>query len=273
MLQMRKRLTALLAALLLVIGLCSTTAQAAGVTVLVNGKTLSGAQLIGGTTYVPFKSFCTAMGAYSASVSNGTGTAKSSYTVQATAGNTYVVANGRYFYTGAAAPVKQVSGTLMVPVRALARAYGAAVTWNSSTSTAKVTGGSRIASGSSTYNSADLYWLSHIISAEAKGESLEGKIAVGNVILNRVNSSRFPNTMKSVILQVDNGVYQFSPVTDGTLYYEPTRESVIAAELVLDGAVAAPNALFFFNPSKSSATWIVRNCTYVTTIGSHAFYR
>ena len=61
MLQMRKRLTALLAALLLVIGLCSTTAQAAGVTVLVNGKTLSGAQLIGGTTYVPFKSFCTAM--------------------------------------------------------------------------------------------------------------------------------------------------------------------------------------------------------------------
>ncbi len=267
-----RRILASMLALLLVSGLFLLPAHAAGVNVQVNGVTLSGAQLIGGTTYVPFKNFCQMMGA-SASVSGGVGTAKSSYTVKATAGLTYIVANGRYFYTGAASPVKQVSGTLMVPIRPLARAYGATVSWNASTSTAKVTGHSKIASGSSTYNSADLYWLSHIISAEAKGETMAGKIAVGNVIMNRVSSSKFPNTFKGVILQVDSGVYQFSPVTDGTLYNNPTTESIIAAELVLDGANTAGGALYFFNPSKSSASWIVRNCTYVTTIGNHAFYR
>lgn len=269
--QMRRLLSAF-AVLLLLLGIWTAPASAAGVTVKVNGSALSGAQLIGGTTYVPFQGFCQKMGA-SASVSGGTGTARSSYTVKATAGQTYIVANGRYFYTGTSSPVKQVAGKLMVPVRPLARAYGASVSWNASTRTVTVTGHEKIASGSSTYSSADLYWLSHIISAEAKGESLAGKIAVGNVVLNRVRSSRFPNTLKGVILQVNSGVYQFSPVIDGSLYYEPTRESVIAAELVLDGADTAHGAIYFFNPYKTSASWITRNCTYVTTIGNHAFYR
>lgn len=271
--QVRRRILSLAGALLLVLALLTPSVQAASVTVTVNGKTVSGAQLINSTTYVPFEQFCKVMGATSTSVSGSTGTAKGSYTVQATAGQAYVTANGRYFYTGSLSPVRQVSGTLMVPVRPLARAYGASVTWEASSYTAKVTGGSAIASGSSTYNSTDLYWLSRIISAEAKGECLAGKIGVGNVVLNRVSSKSFPNSVKSVVFQVDSGVYQFSPVSDGSIYNEPTEESVIAAKLVLDGASAASNALYFFNPAKTSASWIVRNCTYVTTIENHAFYR
>lgn len=270
----RRRIFSLTAALLLVLTLLLPRARAAsGVTVKVNGSTLSGAQLIGSTTYVPFVDFCKKMGASSASVSGSTGTAKGSYTVQSTAGNAYVTANGRYFYTGSFSPVRKSGGTLLVPVRPLARAYGASVSWNGSTYTATVTGSSSVASGSSTYDSTDLHWLSRIISAEAKGESLAGKIGVGNVVLNRVASKSFPNTVKKVVFEVNSGVYQFSPVSNGAIYDDPTEESVIAAKLVLDGASAASDALYFFNPSKTTASWIVRNRTYLVTIGSHAFYR
>lgn len=270
----RRRLCSIAAALLLVVTLLLPQAQASSnVTVKIGGTTLAGAQLIGGTTYVPFVEFCKRMGASSASVSGSTGTAKGSYTVQATVGNAYVTANGRYFYTGSLSPVRQSGGTLMVPVRPLARAYGATVSWDGNTYTATVNGSGSIASGSSTYNSTDLYWLSRIISAEARGEILAGKIAVGNVVLNRVASKSFPNSIKEVIFEVTGGIYQFSPVLDGSIYQTPTEESVIAAKLVLDGASAASDSLYFFNPSKVTATWIVRNCTYRVTIGNHAFYR
>lgn len=270
----RRRIFSLSAVLILALTLLMPRIQAAaGVTVKIGGTTLSGAQLIGGTTYVPFVDFCRKMGASSASVSGGTGTAKGSYTVQAKVGNAYVTANGRYFYTGSLSPVRQSGGTLLVPVRPLARAYGASVSWDGKTYTATVKGSGSVASGSSTYNSTDLYWLSRIISSEARGESLAGKIAVGNVVLNRVASKSFPNTIKGVIFEVSGGVYQFSPVANGTVYDTPTNESVIAAKLVLDGASAASDALFFFNPAKASGSWIVRNRTYLVTIGNHAFYR
>lgn len=270
----RPRILSLIGTLLFAFALLLPKVQAAsGVTVKIEGKTLSGAQLIGGTTYVPFVDFCKQMGASSATVSGGTGTAKGSYTVQAQAGQAYVTANGRYFYTGSFSPIRQSGGTLLVPVRPLARAYGATVTWDGRTYTAAVKGSGSVASGSSTYPSEDLYWLSRIISSEARGESLAGKIGVGNVVLNRVASKAFPNTIRSVIFQTTGSIYQFSPVQEGTIYDTPTQESIIAAKLVLDGASAASDALYFFNPAKTSATWIVRNCTYLVTIGNHAFYR
>ncbi|MGM9536725.1 MAG: cell wall hydrolase [Candidatus Onthomonas sp.] len=271
----RRRIFSLAAALVLMVGLLIPEAQAASsnVAVKVNGATLSGAQLIGNTTYVPFAEFCRTMGASSASVSGKTGTAKGDYTVQATAGDPYVVANGRYLYTGSFSPVRQSGSSLLVPVRPLARAYGASVSWDAKTYTATVTGSGKLASGSSTYDSTDLHWLSRIISAEARGESLAGKIGVGNVVLNRVASKSFPNTVKGVVFEVNSGVYQFTPAANGSIHDTPTEESVIAAKLVLDGASAASDALYFFNPSKTSASWIVRNCTYLVTIGNHAFYR
>jgi N-acetylmuramoyl-L-alanine amidase len=128
-----------------------------------------------------------------------------------------------------------------------------------------------VASASQVYNSTDLYWLSRIISAEAKGESLEGQIAVGNVVLNRVRSSEFPSTVKEVIFDTKYGV-QFSPVSNGTIYDTPTESAVLAAKICLEGYSLSDSALYFFNPALATSSWIKRSRTYIMTIGNHAFY-
>lgn len=123
------------------------------------------------------------------------------------------------------------------------------------------------------YSSTDLYWLSRIIEAEAGGEPYLGKVAVGNVIINRVASADFPNNIKDVIFQYCNGIPQFSPVAEGTIYNSPSADSVKAAQDALNGSKPVGQALFFFNPDKASAPWIVNNRTYVTRIGNHVFYK
>ncbi|HHX18647.1 MAG TPA: cell wall hydrolase [Clostridium sp.] len=128
-------------------------------------------------------------------------------------------------------------------------------------------------SSSKSYNSDAVYWLSRIINAEAQGEPYEGKVAVGNVVLNRVNSPLFPNTIYGVIFEYYKGIPQFSPVADGTIYNTPSQSSIQAAKDSLDGARPAGDSLYFFNPSKSAGTWIVRNKQYFKRIGNHAFYK
>lgn len=118
----------------------------------------------------------------------------------------------------------------------------------------------------------DLYWLSRIIEAEASGEPYLGKVAVGNVILNRVSSTDFPDSVKGVIFEYYKGIPQFSPVADGTVYNTPSQDSINAALDALGGAKPVQNATYFFNPAKSSAAWIVDNKTYVMRIGNHVFY-
>lgn len=130
---------------------------------------------------------------------------------------------------------------------------------------------SQVASRGSERNE-DLYWLSRIIHAEAQGESYEGKVAVGNVIVNRVNNGKFPNSIKGVIFDKQDGYTQFSPVIDGTIYNTPNAESIKAATDVLNGARPVGNALYFLNPRKSTNFWITKNRQYIKTIGLHDFY-
>ena len=130
-----------------------------------------------------------------------------------------------------------------------------------------------VASRGTSYTSADLYWLSRIINAEAEAESYTGKVAVGNVILNRVKSSSFPNTVKGVIFEYYKGIPQFSPVADGTIYNDPNADSIKAAKAAFSGTSYAGNATYFFNPDKSEGTWIVNNKTFVKRIGNHVFYK
>ena len=142
---------------------------------------------------------------------------------------------------------------------------------NGGTATSTITiaaGSGPIASGDSFYNSTDLYWLSRIIYAESGNQPLEGKIAVGNVVLNRVASSLFPNSVYDVIFQRN----QFTPASSGSINRVPSEDAVIAAKLCLDGANTADNALYFVNPKASPNSWASRNCTYVATIGAHAFF-
>ncbi len=118
----------------------------------------------------------------------------------------------------------------------------------------------------------DIYWLARIIEAEAGGEPFIGKVAVGNVILNRVNHSQFPNTVYGVIFDKQYGYTQFSPVIDGTIYNTPSAESMRAAEAAANGQRPVGSALYFLNPSKSQNFWIPNNRQYMTTIGGHNFY-
>ena len=117
-----------------------------------------------------------------------------------------------------------------------------------------------------------MYWLSRIISAESKGESLEGQIAVGNVILNRVDSPEFPNNIYDVIFDARWGG-QFAPVKNGTIYDAPSDSSILAAKLCLEGANTAGNSLYFLAPALAGNLWTMEERTYVTTIGTHWFYR
>lgn len=168
------------------------------------------------------------------------------------------------------APVRLKNGTIWVPVRALATALGAQLSWDGTAQHVSLGAAQGIGTGSF-YDELDLYWLSRIISAEARGESLDGKIAVGSVVLSRVQSEDFPDTIYDVIFDTAGGV-QFSPVKNGTIYNDPTDESVLAAKLVLEGARRAEGCLFFLDPRKSTNFWVPQNRTWAVSIGCHDFY-
>ncbi len=119
----------------------------------------------------------------------------------------------------------------------------------------------------------DVYWLSRIINAEAGHQSYEGKLAVGNVILNRVKSDKFPDTIKEVIFERSNNKAQFTPTTNGAINDTPNADSMKAAKEVLEGKNVIEDSTYFFNPKTSKGEWIVKNKEYFKTIGSHAFYR
>lgn len=116
----------------------------------------------------------------------------------------------------------------------------------------------------------DFRLLTKIIYAEARGESFLGQVAVGAVVLNRVKSPLFPNTIEEVIKQRNNNVYQFSPVADGTINLEPDETAFKAAVETLKGTDPTNGATFFYNPVVASDWWI-RTLPVITRIGNHDF--
>ena len=121
------------------------------------------------------------------------------------------------------------------------------------------------------YSEDDLYWLSRIIYAEAGTEPFEGMIAVGSVVMNRVASDKYPNTVYGVIFDRKFGV-QFTPAATGTVYRTPSKEAITAAKLCLCGYSISEDILFFLNERLSTSTWTKDNCRFVMTIGNHDFY-
>lgn len=121
------------------------------------------------------------------------------------------------------------------------------------------------------YSLEDIVWLSRIIEAEGSGEPFNGKIAVGNVILNRVESKDFPDTIYDVIFDNNYGI-QFQPVANNSIYNTPSRDSVLAGKLAIRDTNIAGESLYFLNPKKASNFWIINNRTYHKTINNHDFY-
>lgn len=160
-----------------------------------------------------------------------------------------------------------------VPVRFVAENFGAAVSWTQSTYTVDITGDYVPRQGIEglDYTQDELEWLAKIVSAEAQGEAMEGKIGVANVILNRLKSPDFPDTIYGVIFDRNYGV-QFTPVANGTVYNEPTADSYQAAKQALEGVSMVGECLYFCNPVTSTNDWIPNNRIYSQTIGQHDFY-
>ena len=118
--------------------------------------------------------------------------------------------------------------------------------------------------------------LCRIVEAEAGTEDEKGRILVANVVMNRVESSRFPDTVKGVVFQKSGGLYQFSPVANGR-YYRVTvsEETRKAVEKVLRGKDESQGALYFVNRYAANTeymNWFDRRCTSLFSYGRHEFF-
>lgn len=186
----------------------------------------------------------------------------------AAAGASYIVANGRYLY--AEDGVILLNDSVAVPIRVLAKVFNLSVNYDSVEQTVLLnhqeSASPYLTYGGYFYDNDTLYWLSRIITAESGNQPLEGKLAVGNVVMHRVVDSRFPDTIYEVLFQKN----QFTPAASGSINCEPNEDSIIAAKLVMDGAEVVPTALFFNRAGMPC--YASRTRTYVTTIGAHAFY-
>jgi N-acetylmuramoyl-L-alanine amidase len=261
--------------------------SAANVSVRVNGESLYNSQdlLKSGVTYVPLRAFSEAVydgfdiswnaGARTATVRDG------DYVLRARVGDKFITVNGQRVYS--TVPNILVLNRIHVPVRSLCTGMGLDIAWNSARSLVTVKGSydseneyvppvvDRPDGNPNDANSEDLYWLSRIIHAESSGEPMAGKIAVGTVVMNRVKSSMYPNTIYGVIFDKKFGT-QFTPVASGTIHNQPSAESIEAARRVLAGERTDSRILFFVNEKIATNNWISQNRTYILTIGNHKFY-
>lgn len=128
------------------------------------------------------------------------------------------------------------------------------------------TSGSSSGSSTSSSNSSDLNLLARLIHAEARGEPYNGQVAVGAVVLNRVKSSSFPNTVAGVIYQ--SGA--FSVVSDGQINLSPNDTAKKAAQDAMNGWDPSLGAIYYYNPNTATSAWIWSRPQTVT-IGNHKF--
>lgn len=121
-------------------------------------------------------------------------------------------------------------------------------------------------SGSSSSSSGDLYLLARLVHGEARGEPYKGKVAVAAVVLNRVKSSSFPNTIAGVIYQ--RGA--FDAVSDGQINMQPDDESIRAARDAMNGWDPSNGCLYYYNPKTATSRWMLSR-PVLLRIGQHAF--
>ncbi len=129
-----------------------------------------------------------------------------------------------------------------------------------------LSGGSQSTGSVNGYSSSDVKLLARLIYAEARGESYTGQVAVGAVVLNRVKSSSFPNTISGVIYQP----YAFTCVNDGQINLTPNNTAYSAARDAMNGWDPSYGSLYYYNPQVATSSWIYTRPT-VVTIGRHVF--
>lgn len=116
------------------------------------------------------------------------------------------------------------------------------------------------------YSDADVQLLARLIYGEARGESYVGQVAVGAVVMNRIKSSSFPNSMSGVIYQR----YAFTAVSDGQINLTPNETAKKAALDAMNGWDPTYGAIYYYNPAIATSTWIFSRQTTIV-IGNHVF--
>lgn len=122
------------------------------------------------------------------------------------------------------------------------------------------------ASGVNGFSSSDVYLLAKTIYAEGRGEPYTGQVAIGAVVMNRVRSSSFPNTISGVVYQKG----AFTAVSDGQINLTPNDTAMKAAKDAINGWDPSGGALYYYNPAVATSSWIFDRQT-ITVIGKHVF--
>lgn len=268
----------LMAILMLLLTTATASAQEIPVDIRVNGeyiRTYSEPLIISGVTYAPVRAIADALSATEVSwndseksaLINIDGNMLKIYT-----GSNTVYINGKKTSMPQKAFIN--SSRTYIPVRFISELFGADVGWDETYKNVNITKESTTVPNNvidTSFTHDELYWMSRIINAESSGESLTGQIAVGDVILNRVRSNLFPNTVYGVIFDNKYSV-QFEPIINGSIYNTPTSSAIAAAKISMTSPSTVGNCLYFFNPSTASSSWISKNRVFYTSIGNHHFY-
>lgn len=217
----------------------------------------------------------------------GTTACGESFTLLAQPGSQTMYVNGQSIYIPNG--IKILNGYTMAPIEQLANVFsgsqvgydwnlnvyvvttGAYLAGSASAGAAQTTTVQTVqataAAGSGYYDPQALDLIARVINAEAGSMSMEGKVSVGNVIMNRVASSEFPNTVYGVLYQPN----QFTVVNYASFQRTPSAESIAAAKQAMDGVNYVPGAMFY--NVQGLNTWASRNRPYLTTFAGHDFYK
>ncbi len=187
--------------------------------------------------------------------------------IEACSSDQYMSANGRYLYLPDG--YMEVEGSFIIPMEAVTKIFTLGLSWNEELGAYDLSTANErlLQSGDEYYNEDDIYWMSRIITWESGNQPVAGQIGVGNVILNRIASSRFADTLKEVIFQPG----QFAPAANGVVYGEPYDISVICAKLVYEGYNTVGDALFF-QVGRYWGSGMGSSTTWLMSIGDHNFF-
>lgn len=228
----------------------------------VNGEERGVCPIVDGVPYMSVVSFCRGLelSIDSSFLNNVLNISGDIVSFTAAAGEKYFSCNGRYFYV--ADGVKTRDGEIILPLETLAECLGVTASWDRVQWLVSVEADvvSPLENGDTYYDETDVYWLSRVIYAEAGNQSLEGQIAVGNVVLNRVASGSFGDSVYDVIFAKN----QFDVVINGMVYMEPSDTAQVAAKLALEGCDIVSGATYFatyyLGASYQCVAWIGDHC-------------